>query len=119
MRYIAGDLDAALGLSEPELYELAMGNLRRMGEMGSVVRGVLAERVLSTVKFMDDHDSARVLLLPQHLQSGEEIVALVPDRNILTLLTMPADGSGNWSSIEDLAKGLHADGSDHYESFEF
>ena len=97
-------LDAALGLSEPELYELALGNLRRMGDMGSVVRGVLAERVLSTVKFMDDHDSARVLLLPGHLQPGEEIVALVPDRDTLTLLTMPADGSGNWS-FSDIEKG--------------
>jgi hypothetical protein len=103
VRFVMGPLVEEICLDEAGLYELALANLGKTLNFGdSKFRESLRKPNITTIKCMDSFDAARLLLLPQHLEPGEAIVALVPDRDTLTLLPVPADG--NWARIAELAK---------------
>jgi hypothetical protein len=101
VRYVMSEMVDELGLSEYELYELALENLAQSCDMEAVVRRALAEPAITAVKTMDSFDAVRLLLIPTALQPGEALVALVPDRDTLTLLPVPEE---DWTTIAELAK---------------
>lgn len=79
-----------LGLTREELRPLAMENLRRIGpipELGPT----LNEGQMQVVKALDTYDAARLLLLPELLEEGQEVAACVPDRDTLVILPVPDD----------------------------
>jgi hypothetical protein len=66
------------------------------------VDGAVRESTLTMVKALDSYDAARILLVPGYLGDGEEVVALIPDRDTLTLAPLPTDG--NWDTLRKLAR---------------
>ena len=54
------------------------------------------------IKSGDTYDAARLLLVQQHLEPGEEIAALIPDRDTLAL--MPVPENEDWSNLAELAR---------------
>jgi hypothetical protein len=102
VQYLGEETVEQLGLDRAALHELAMKNLRRMSCIGEVIRRLSQEPALMTVKTMDSHDATRILLVPECLDADQQIVALIPDRDTLTLALPPKDG--DWRPFEKLAK---------------
>jgi len=99
--YLGSDRLGDLGLDAPSALALAKQNLSRSFE-AAVVRDTVAKRRMSVVKALDTYDAARLLLVPEHLQPGETLVALIPDRDTLVLTQAPEDG--DWSALRKLAR---------------
>jgi hypothetical protein len=53
-------------------------------------------------KVGDTFDATRLLLVPEMLNEGEALAIVIPDRDTLGLLPVPADG--NWAPIRKLAR---------------
>jgi uncharacterized protein YtpQ (UPF0354 family) len=66
------------------------------------VRQAVEDGQLHVIKSFDTYDAARLLLVPGYLQTGETLVAMIPDRD--TLVLTPPPGDGNWASFRKLAK---------------
>ena len=89
-----------LELDLAALHQRALENLQKRFP-SDLVRGVLKDRQLQVFKAGDTFDAARILLLPQFLQPGQEIAAAIPDRDTLCIAAAPADD--DWSAFEELA----------------
>jgi len=105
VRYLGACALGELGLELAEALELGKANLRATFA-GEVVRRAVERSDLNVVKSLDSHDATRLLLVPEHLQAGESVIAMIPDRDTLVLLPPPAAGDG--SSLRKLAR--NADG---------
>lgn len=100
VRYVTDDDLNDLGLDVKGVHKLALDNLRKRFAAEPVreaVRGALV-----TIKEMDSFDAARLLLVPEYLKEGEELAALIPDRDTLTLVPIPSDG--DWKELRKLAR---------------
>lgn len=91
-------------LDEPALYERALENLRPRFA-GLTVRTALEKEAGVFIKTGDTYDAARLLLVPEHLEAGETLAALVPDRD--TLLLSPA--SEDRDRLHKAARTMPAD----------
>lgn len=80
-----------LRLTDDQLHEQALANLRKKGGGEKIVRGAVEQRQLALVKAGDTYDAARLLLVPEHLRDGEGLVAAVPDRDTLALVSLPRE----------------------------
>ncbi len=101
VRYLTkADLDQ-LGITRDELHERAMGNLRKTLSRESV-RSAFEGRKLISIKNLDSYDATRLLLVPEHLEPGEELGAAIPDRDTLILAEVSADS--DWRMFEELAQ---------------
>jgi len=94
-RAVAGDL----GLDDFALHNLALENLRRKWKL-ETISDALEGKAISVVQSCDDHDAARLLLVPECLQEGQILVAFVPDKSTLILAPPPADG--DWSALSPI-----------------
>ncbi|SRR6266571_413488 len=94
-----------LGLDMASLHALAISNLAPTLSRKEI-RRALSGKELVTIKFMDTFDAARLLLVPEALEAGEALAAIVPDRDTLLLAPVPPDG--NWAALNKLARA--ADG---------
>lgn len=103
--YVHEEMLAELGLAAAEAFDRARENLGATFDR-SIVRRALDGGALSLLKSGDTFDAARLLLVPGCLEAGEEVAALVPDRDTLVVVRVPADG--DWASLKKLAKS--ADG---------
>jgi hypothetical protein len=74
-----------LGLSDTELHDLALANLGRDFPSDFLTQPLMANNG-SALQFSDGFDAARLLLLPEHLQPGQSLLALAPHRDLLVLL---------------------------------
>jgi hypothetical protein len=74
-----------LGIELSELHLLALDNLRKDVPQQFVL-DVVAGKSGSAFQAADFFNAARLLLVPEFLQSNQELVALVPHRDILVLL---------------------------------
>jgi hypothetical protein len=101
VRFVMGPLVEEVGLDEDGLYRLSLENLGQTFSFAAL-RESQPDLGITTVKCGDSFDAARLLLIPQDLRPGEAVVALVPDRDTLTLTSVPADG--NWAPLVELAK---------------
>lgn len=95
-----------LKLSEADALALAKANLSRAFDR-EAVRTVLSDRSVSVIKTGDTFDAARLLLVPDALEPGESIAALIPDRDTLALTVVPADGQ--WEQLRKLARAAEGD----------
>jgi hypothetical protein len=71
-----------LELDVEALHVRAMENLRR-SFAGTRVRRALERGSVQLVNTADSFDATRILLLPEHLAAGEELLAVIPDRETL------------------------------------
>jgi hypothetical protein len=67
------------------LHQRALDGLRRDFPQG-LVDTARESGSGAAIQLEDSHDAARLLLVPEHLEPGEELVALVPHRDLLLLL---------------------------------
>ena len=97
-----------LKLDEAALYQLAMENLRAIYPRQNF-RDLFnpAEKVVGVV-CADGHAAARVLLIREYLEEGEEIAVVVSDGAMLALIEVPPDG--NWNPLRQFAAGANATG---------
>jgi hypothetical protein len=104
--YVTGELLRDLDLSLEAAAAIARANLG--GTFAAeLVRSAVGSPNLNVVKCSDTFDAARLLLVAGHLQPGESLAALVPDRDTLVLTAPPADG--NWSALRALARATDGD----------
>jgi hypothetical protein len=99
--FLTGEHTAELGLDSTALDELALRNLETTFP-AAAVRSVIEKNTANTFKMMDSFDATRILLVPKHLQPGEEVVAVIPDRD--TLFLAPVPQNGDWSGLKKLAR---------------
>jgi hypothetical protein len=100
--YLTDDLLAELKLAPGDALAMAKENLGRSVDVVPIVRSVLEKGALVMVKSFDSYDAARVLLVPACLAEGQELAAVIPDRDTLGLTRAPADG--DWSGLRKLAR---------------
>lgn len=93
---------AALGMDPRDLHRAALANLRSSLSR-EMLAGALEEGSGAAFQTGDTFDAARLLLVPELLQPGEELLALIPHRDLLLLL--PA---GLRDEPEKLEEGLRA-----------
>jgi len=104
--YLASDRLGDLGLDAPAALALAKQNLARSFD-AALPRQAVSRRDVYVVKTLDTYDAARLLLVPDHLEPGETLVAMIPDRDTLVLAQLPDDG--DWSSLHRIAKSASAE----------
>lgn len=104
--YITRDMLQKIGLEETEAFDIAIEHLRRNWKCDPV-RNAAEGRAMAVVKGVDTYDAARLLLVPECLQDGETVVALIPDRDTLTLLPPPKDN--DWQAVHKLAANAVAE----------
>ena len=91
--YVTREHQLQMHLKDAELIEKAMENLRaRSGSLGESVRRAIALKTPVWVKHFDGFDAARILLVPEHLETGEMLIAAIPDRETLVLVMQPEEG---------------------------
>jgi hypothetical protein len=96
-----------LGLGGDEALALAKANLAATFARDAVRQAVADRKTISVIKSSDTYDAARLLLVPEYLEAGESIAAMIPDRDTLVLIGPPEDG--DWSSHQRLAKNAAGD----------
>jgi uncharacterized protein YtpQ (UPF0354 family) len=89
-----------LGLGLEGLHEKALANLREQFSC-AIVQGVLKERTLALCKSADTYDAARLLLVPDCLEEGQELLAHIPDRDTLALISPPENN--DWAAAAKLS----------------
>lgn len=105
VQFVTPEILQSLGIDRTELHALALANLRKRWSP-EPVRTVLDKRALTVVAAQDGFDASRLLLVPESLQPGEQIAAVVPDKNALALSPVPEDG--DWAKLISLAQTLEA-----------
>jgi hypothetical protein len=104
--YLTSDLLADLQLTADEALVVGRANLARTFGR-DVVRSAVGSTTINIVKVGDSFDAARLLLVPDYLEAGESLVAIVPDRDTLVLMALPADG--DWTKLRTLAGAADGD----------
>jgi uncharacterized protein YtpQ (UPF0354 family) len=99
--YLGEERLGELELDAEALHQRALANLGRK-PIAEIVRGVVERQQVAMVKLGDSYDAARLLLVPDALADGEELVAIVPDRETLGLLPVPSDEA--WATVRKLAR---------------
>ena len=100
VRYLTRADLQQLGITQEELHDRAMANLRKTFS-GETVKDCLDGRKLISIKCMDSYDATRLLLLPAHLGPGDELVAVIPDRD--TLVFAAVEPGFDWRTFDELA----------------
>ena len=83
-RFLDEEDGARLGLGVAELHRAALENLRRDFPRELLV-GPLEKESASAVQANDFYNAARLLVVPELLQPGQELVAMIPHRDLLLL----------------------------------
>jgi hypothetical protein len=99
--FLTNEHTAELALDSAALRELALRNLEKTFP-AEAVRSVVEGKTANSFKMMDSFDATRLLLVPKHLQPGEEVSAVISDRDSLFLAPVPQNG--DWSGLKKLAR---------------
>lgn len=102
--YITADHVATSGVGEPTLHEIALTNLRGITPPKAFDEAAAGGKLVA-IKAGDTYDAARLLLVPERLTDGQELVAVVPDRDTLMLTTRNSDPRKD----HDLARTIPAE----------
>jgi hypothetical protein len=105
--YLTAEHLQDLALSHDEAFALAKANLAATFARDAVRHAVADRQTINVIKSCDTYDAARLLLVPEYLEAGESIAALIPDRDTLVLVAPPADG--DWSAHRKLAQNAAGD----------
>ena len=98
-----------LGIEVAELHRLALDNLRKDFPRQLVLDAVAGEGG-TAIQAADFFNAARLLLVPEFLQPQQELIALIPHRDILVLLpgSAPRPDEGKLrESMQALQHGNH------------
>lgn len=101
VRYLTHHDLQELAVSISSLHDQTLQNLSKIFPQ-EMVRKVVEEQVTVSLKTLDTYDASRLLLVREYLNPGESLVALIPDRDTLTLCPWPANG--DCSEFRKLAK---------------
>lgn len=101
VRYVCEEHLAELGIDDETLHQRALANLARQ-PITEIVRGVIEHKRVAVVKLGGTFDATRLLLVPEALKDGEELVAVIPDRETLAL--MPVPSNDGWMPVRKLAR---------------
>lgn len=102
IRYVYGEDAAELGLDEEGLYEVALRNARELfpaDEFGEQLPDEENDAVI--VNLPSFHNSALLLVAPEHLSSGEELVAVLREDDTLVWSLPPWED--DWSEWQRFA----------------
>lgn len=88
-----------LGLGAEAVHERALANLRRLFP-ADAIRKAAASAGMTMFKVGDGHDATRLLAVPEQLEEGEVLAAMIPDQDTLILGPPPKDGS--WAAYRKL-----------------
>ena len=102
MAFLTEELLNQLEMTSDEAFTVALENLSNK-KPDDVVRGVLENNQLMSVKMQDGFDAARILTIPRLLRDDESVAAIIPDRDTLVLLAVSADKDAPefWESLVD------------------
>jgi hypothetical protein len=84
LRFLNRDDGERLGLGLAELHRLALENLRHDFPQ-EVLVGPLEQGSASAIQANDLFNAARLLVVPDFLKPGQELVAMIPHRDMLVL----------------------------------
>ncbi len=101
VRFLTNDDLGSLGIDQDALHARCLENLGRRFDP-DIVRHVAEEHAVTVVKAGDSYDAVRLLLVPPLLRPGEEIVAILPDRDTLALMPLPPDN--DWGKLLKMAR---------------
>ena len=104
--YLSENDRKVLGIDTAEMHRLAIEHLRR-GFPRQLVEGALAGGNAAAIQIQDSFNAARLLLLPEFLQQNEELLALIPHRDILVIL--PAAARHEPATLDDALKAFECD----------
>jgi len=104
--YLIEEDRIALGIDAADLHRLAIDHLRRDFPR-QMVSDVVAGGNPSAIQFQDSFDAARLLLIPECLHENDELLALVPHRDMLMLL--PAAMRQEPGKLDQALKALACD----------
>jgi uncharacterized protein YtpQ (UPF0354 family) len=99
VNYITAKHGEELRLTNDQLHELALTNLRKTTSKDLAREAVSGQLVVS--KSLDTYDAARLLLVPETLNDGEAVVAAVPDRDTLAMISIPRDQAKGFPMTPD------------------
>lgn len=95
-----------LGIDEDKLHAIALENLATP-QFRDAVRGAISGNKAVNFKMLDSYDAARLLLIPACLEEGEQIAAVIPDRDTLFICPVPANA--DWNALAEIAKAPFSD----------
>jgi len=97
-----------LELDEAGLYEISMQNLREFLPRAAFrqIFDEMAEPQMLPCE--DGHARARMLVIGEYLEAGEEVAVVIPDGAMLFLLPIPPNN--NWNPLRKLAEESNATG---------
>lgn len=106
--YLSEQDRSLLGIDAAEMHRLALEHLRRDFPR-QLVNDVLTGGNPSAIQFQDSFNAARLLLIPEFLQEKEELLALIPHRDMLVLLPAATRQEPNKldQAMQTLACGNH------------
>jgi hypothetical protein len=84
-RYVSENDRGLLGIDVAEMHRLALEHLRRDFPR-QIVSDVAAGGNPSAIQFQDTFNAARLLLIPELLDGDQELIALIPHRDMLLVL---------------------------------
>jgi hypothetical protein len=102
-RYLSEDDRGNLGIDVTEMHRLALEHLRRDFPRQMVTDVVMGGNP-SAIQFQDSFDAARLLLMPEILEGDEELIALIPHRDML--LVLPASMRNEPDKLKQAAETL-------------
>ena len=105
--YLTAEHLQDLALAHDEALALAKANLAATFARDAVRHAVADRQTINVIKSCDTYDAARLLLVPEYLEAGESIAAMIPDRDTLVLIAPPEDG--DWSPHRKLAQNAAGD----------
>lgn len=101
--YLSRQHTESLGLDDRALHELALSNLRKIFKP-EAAEAAFKGQAISVVQTFDDHDAARMLLVPEHLSEDQTLAAFIPDKGTLILAPAPVDG--DWAALHKFDIGI-------------
>jgi hypothetical protein len=96
-----------LGIEVTQLHRLALDNLRRDFPQQLVLDAVAGQSG-AAFQAKDFFNAARLLLVPEFLQSDQQLIALIPHRDILVLL--PGSTRHDEGKLRESMRALECDG---------
>jgi hypothetical protein len=105
-RYLSEDDRGTLGIDVTEMHRLALEHLRRNFPR-QMVTDVAAGGDPSAIQFQDAFNAARLLLIPEMLEADDELIALIPHRDMLVVL--PPSMRNEPEKLKQAAEALKCD----------
>lgn len=103
--YFMGHQSQMFNLDEPSLFERAMNNSRELftREHGrAALEQISQKKAAVCVECPDNHASARLLLLPEYLEEGEEFAAVILENGAFLVSQIPPQN--NWNPLREVAR---------------